>query len=369
MFYLVAVFTVIIQVISFSLEAGVAYYSAKNEITPGRLMAFALGWSLLSIPLVAGLFCIAGGIFNSAPGYPLSYPVVFISGCLLISFGNAICFSRYRYMVPGLMQVIISAACVLLLVSGTAIDHRDLFFYSFAAHGLLLYVLMVICYRDFLPDFRLRPEMIRKIFLYSSHAFIANLVFFIFNRVDYYFVKEWCSPEDLGNFIQVSRIAQLFFLLPSMISTVVFPLVVSDEENLMPGHVRKLSARMLVLFSAIAIIPAVSGKWLFPFVFGPSFDNMYIPFLLIIPGVIAMCSLYPYTAYFSGRNRIMVNVKGSLAGMLIVVAGDLLMVPSGGIRAAALVRGVGYLVYLVSVLSVFKKETGPRKPGKAGDFH
>lgn len=356
MFYLVAVFTAVIQVISFSLEAGVSYYSARNEITTRRLMAFGLGWSIISMLFVLLLFNVAGSLPGIVPDYPLTYPLAFIPGCLLIAFGNAICYSKYRYVLPAAVQILVSVVFIVLLQSGTAeLDFVALFFYSFAVHGVLLFAGLMVTGREYIPDFRLSSPVIGKIFRYSSYAFIANLIFFIFNRVDYYFVKTYCSAAELGNFIQVSRIAQTFLLLPSMVSTVLFPLVASDEKNVMASHVRRISMRMLVLFSSIAIVPAVSGKWLFPWIFGESFDNMYIPFLLMAPGVICLCALYPYAAYFAGRNRIIVNVKGSLLGLAIVVVGDVLFVPSGGIHAAALVRGVGYIACQLSILSAFRK--------------
>ena len=57
-------------------------------------------------------------------------------------------------------------------------------------------------------------EALRKVVRYSSQAFIANTVFFLVYRVDYWFVERFCSSADLGNYVQVSKLVQLPDSLP-----------------------------------------------------------------------------------------------------------------------------------------------------------
>ena len=83
---------------------------------------------------------------------------------------------------------------------------------------------------------------------------------------------------------------------------------------------------------------------------------MYLPYLLLIPGILAVSSLYPYTAYFSAHNRISVNIKGSLLALVVILTGDLIFIPRYGIYAAALVSSAGYMVFQAYVFTSFAKE-------------
>jgi len=103
---------------------------------------------------------------------------------------------------------------------------------------------------------------------------------------------------------------------------------------------------------------AIFGKWLFPFVFGNSFSQMYESFLFYIPGILAMSTLYSLTSYFAGKDKVVVNIKGCLFALLIIVLGDLWLIPIYGIRAAAGVSSFGYLFYFVYILNIFVKESG-----------
>jgi O-antigen/teichoic acid export membrane protein len=101
---------------------------------------------------------------------------------------------------------------------------------------------------------------------------------------------------------------------------------------------------------------AIAGKWLFPFVFGESFVNMYQPFLLLIPGILALSGIFTITAYFAGRNNIRVNITGSVYALVVILVGDIIFIPRYGINAAALVSSLGYITYQIYVIGIFKKE-------------
>jgi O-antigen/teichoic acid export membrane protein len=240
-------------------------------------------------------------------------------------------------------------------------DFIPVYFYSFLVHGLLLFFILFVVSKEEKFLLPLSQRSVSKIFRYSAYAFVANILFLGFTRIDYFFIRHFASGEDLGNYIQVSKIAQLFFILPSMISTVLFPFIASGTQPHIKQNINQFSKRLLLLYAAACLLLAVSGYWLFPFVYGPSFDKMFIPFLLTIPGILAISGLYPYTAYYSGENRIMVNIRGSLYAFLFILGADILFIPKYGINAAALISSVGYFIYYCYVLMVFKKESRVEK--------
>ena len=52
----------------------------------------------------------------------------------------------------------------------------------------------------------------------------------------------------------------------------------------------------------------------------------------------------------------MVNIKGSVLALIVIVVANRIFTPVYGINAAALISSIGYIIYQVYVLSVFKKE-------------
>lgn len=316
-----------------------------------------LTWSIAAALVVLLAFVIIKYV-DPGLSYPIMYPVCFVFGNLLINYGNGYCNSKFRFMLPNIVSVSVSLLLILLLlldhyVIKTSLPFIDIYFYSFVLQGALLFI-FILSGEKFPLSFSLAD--IGPVVKYSFAAFIANLLTLVLNRIDYVFVKEYASASDLGNYIQVSRIGQLCVLLPSMVSTVLFPYMVSGNKADMKLHVRKISTVFLVIFSSLSVFLALSGYWLFPFLYGDSFNNMYAPFLLMAPGIICICSLYPYSTYFAANNNIKSNIRAIVISLVFVLAGNFIFVPLFGINAAAAVRSVGYFIYQFSLISIFKNE-------------
>ncbi|HSB93686.1 MAG TPA: polysaccharide biosynthesis C-terminal domain-containing protein, partial [Flavitalea sp.] len=189
---------------------------------------------------------------------------------------------------------------------------------------------------------------------YSGLAYVSNLVFFVLYRLDYYFVEKYCSPAELGNYIQVCRMAHMFFLFPSMIATVIFPLTNPSTNSMIRSQLPAISRVLFYTFLLLCGFLCVTGSWLFPLIFGHDFYLMYKAFIWLVPGIIALSMLYPFSAYYSGINQISMNFKGSMLAMVIILIGDVLFIPLFGIQAAAAVSSVGYISYQLFVMIRFK---------------
>jgi O-antigen/teichoic acid export membrane protein len=66
--------------------------------------------------------------------------------------------------------------------------------------------------------------------------------------------------------------------------------------------------------------------------------------------------LYPFTAYFSGKKRLDINLKGALLALILIVTGDVIFIPRYGISGAALISSFGYILYQFYVMFFFAKE-------------
>jgi O-antigen/teichoic acid export membrane protein len=112
----------------------------------------------------------------------------------------------------------------------------------------------------------------------------------------------------------------------------------------------------LYAYAVVCLVLVLVGYWLFPFIFGDSFNQMYRAFIFLIPGILSLSTLYTLTAYNAGKNKLKANILGCLYALMVVVAGNWWLVPVYGINAAAAVSSVAYVFYQVYLLIDFRKE-------------
>lgn len=359
LFYLVSILALIIQVFGFSLESGILYFSARQKIDERKLSLICSIWTLLVGLLLLIIFSIPALAANELfRDIPRRYLVSFISGTLLITYFSALSYARLNFITPNVLSILNSLGLLLILILQGESGFTQWYLLSFAIQGMLIMLFF------YLGKSRPRSQEIGsgkelKAFLrYVGTCYLLNVLFYVMHRVDYYFLYTFSNPSDLGNYIQVSRIAQILFTLSAMTATVVLPVTARQDMLYVKEKVLILSRSIFSILSGCCLFLLATGSFLFPFVFGKDFSLMYRPFLLLTPGILFLGSLHPVNAYYSGQNRLGINMRASLIALGIIIAGDYLLIPRYGSTGAAIVSSLGYICYQWYIFSVFKKETG-----------
>jgi O-antigen/teichoic acid export membrane protein len=363
-FYAITYYSLLIQVLGFSLESGLAFYAAKNVIPTSKLigLSFVLTTIMgLAVTIFFSLYT-PYSLRGIVKQFGILSATAFICGNILIAYSSNIFYAYRNFHTPNIISIGINVVLIVfLLIQGQPSGiHRDVFvfafFYSYLVQGLVILAALAIGYRD--GNSLSLPTIVdlQRIWRYSLQACISNVIFFILYRIDYWFVQKFCSANELGNYIQASKLAQLFFTLPGIMANVVFSLTAGNMKTEVNNNLKGIALILLLTSGIGCVFLAITGHWLFPFVYGESFTKIYVPFLLLIPGILSLSALYPYAAYYSGMNRIDINIKGSLLALVVIVAGDITLIPRYGIAGAALVSSLGYFCYHVYVLLIYKKE-------------
>lgn len=362
-YFITNTFALIVTIGSLSLESGAGYYVASGKMDPMKLANFSVVWSCFSgfATYVTIKILLSRGLIPASYHAYSFLAVCYICGCMLLNFFLALFYAVKNFLLPNLVMICINTLLIFLplLGNGKIMSPKmyvNIYFMGFLLQGIILSVFFYI--RNSGKKIKgLRGKIsLSKIFRYSFLAFLANILFFLVYRIDYWFVQKYCTPEALGNYIQVSKIVQMLLILPAILSSAVFPVIAARDIEQESEKLAMLIRSSLLLYLFICLVLAVCGYWLFPFLFGESFSAMYLPFILLIPGILSLVMLYPVIAYFSGRKKMWVNIKALLLPLCIIIAGDLIFIPVYGIAAAALVSSIGYIVYHLYLIDCFRKE-------------
>ncbi|MBS1920339.1 MAG: oligosaccharide flippase family protein [Bacteroidetes bacterium] len=368
LFYVINNFSIITLIAGASLESGMTYFLAKKEIGENELVSTSFIWSLVAGILSATvIFFYYDRFFPSSDYIRLSYSIFFIAGNLLTTYFSGLFFAKKEFLLPQLIPAIVNMAilvfCVILAMEngGSSISWIvGIYFAGFIISGILMGVLFHIRFSLQFLGQRISFHSFKKLARYSSFALITNIVAFLAYRIDYWILNSFPSStitEDaLGNYIQVSKLVQLFLFVPTVIATIVFPASASasgDESGF--NHSFKKMARQVLLLNAIAcIVLIIAGNGLFVFIYGRSFSLMYSCFLFSIPAILSITIVRIVASYFAGTNRIRYNFFGSLIALFIITALNFLLIPLMGINGSALADSAGYLAYMIFLLSVLK---------------
>jgi O-antigen/teichoic acid export membrane protein len=361
-YYAINNLSFLLLIIGFSFESGATYYIAKNEINGKKIAFFLLTWVLFVIPLSIFLFDFTistRNVLHNKPELITAY-CFYVTGFLLITYFSALFFARQNFFLSNFILFISNLVFIVFFIvfNGNVFIHDHfifIFFGTFLLQGSILAVIYIFQDPRISGDQFISRKEFQKLISYSGIALISNIIFFLVYRVDYWFVKLYCSESELGNYIQVSKLGQMFFVIPSIIGSVIFPIIASGQQQA-KTILKTVGLMLFVVYFFFCLLLIATGKWLFPFIYGGSFEKMYLPFIFSVPGILSLSMLYPFTAYYSGIKKIGVNIAGSLLALSFIIIGDIIIIPRSGIAGAALVSSFGYLIYQFYVFLIFSRE-------------
>ncbi len=370
LYFITVIFSFMQAVLGLSLDAGITYFGSAKIIGRNKLINLAGLWSVISGIVMLGFiylfFLIDHSIEDSYLWSYAFYGFCYVCGQSFMNYLTALYYTQENYFLPNFLLSLVNFAFVLIIPGkdAAAINEEpqkiiNLYFFVFLFSGLILFISFLITNRKEGAVGFPGKEMVLRFLKYSLTALAANVIFFLVYRIDYLFVKvsPVCTDADLGNYIQVSKLGQMMLIVPQIIASVVFPRTASGIERQRLSNSIMVMARLFSqLILGVLIVVMVVGHYLFIYVFGPTFNKMQIPMLIIIPGIFSLSVLALLSAYFSGTGKLQVNVRGAILALIIMVIGDFLFVPGFGIIAAAIVSTVSYTVNLGYSLYVFNTD-------------
>lgn len=365
--YLINNISFLLLLTSVSLESALAYFSSRSEISKSKLTGIAIVMATVSAAvstLLLWLFFMSEQ--QNAPYLFFLLMFVYGLGVVLTSYFTSLFYSVNQVVFPSVVLISINILVLIVALNDFPVEGittgDDLFFIayfsSFLTQGVILLFAWGFKHHGFEKLSLPSVSETKRLFNYAFAALLANIIFFLVYRVDYWFVKTFCDDVALGNYIQVSKLGQIFLLLPSIVATAVFTRTAGGNQEIV-SVIEIISRWLLVLYALIVAVVALTGYWLFPGVYGPTFNQMYLPFLLLSPGILSLSTLSLLTAFYAGKNKLGVNIRGSVIALIVIVAGSFIFIPKYGINAAALVSSIGYICFQVYVLRQFKKEYRP----------
>jgi O-antigen/teichoic acid export membrane protein len=354
LFFFINSLSFALLVVSFSLDSGFTFYGAKNELNSSAAVVIAFLWSIVGALLVWVFYTFFGTTNENG-----LQSFMYVTGMLLLTFFTALFSAKFNYVIPNCIVAIVNIIlCLLVFIYNQNFEEFvQYFFLAILVQGCIIGIAYLFIYIKHFKFSLPNKVELNNLMRYSGLAFISNVLFFLVYRVDYwmvnYFVKD--DAAQLGNYIQVSKVGQLFIVVPSIIASTVFAITAEGKKENMASKVQKVS-KQIFAFVFVSCIPLVLfGKWVFPFVFGKTFIFMYMPFLWLLPGIVALAIQSPYSAFNAGVNRQKINLFATIIALLIIIVGDLVLIPILGINGAAIASSIGYCTCTLYLLYNYKK--------------
>jgi O-antigen/teichoic acid export membrane protein len=204
----------------------------------------------------------------------------------------------------------------------------------------------------------LKTEEFIMVMKFAFIAYLCNAMQFLSYRMDFWFVDYFRGSTSLGVYSLAVALAQLFWILPNAISQVLFSYF-SDAK-----HSNILNKA--IQYAHITFIASLIGAVLFfilaffaiPLLYGKEFSEAGWMIGILLLGVLPFTITTILASFFAGTNRLLINFRTSLIGLVFAALGYILLIPRWGVMGACIASVISYNASNVYIYYKFYKTTG-----------
>lgn len=192
---------------------------------------------------------------------------------------------------------------------------------------------------------------------FGLRTHLSNVITFLNYRVALYAVSLMIDPAGAGRYALAIQLAEVLWLIASAASVVVFP--ESAAHNRTPAAlqamVRKVALTVFKITLGAALLAAVLATPVIPWVFGRDYAEAALPFVILLPGIVAWSYMSVVANSLAGMGCQRVNIQAALLSFSLNGAGCLLAIPQYGLHGAALASTVAFSATAAYTIFLYRR--------------
>ncbi len=193
---------------------------------------------------------------------------------------------------------------------------------------------------------------------YGLRLYPAALATFLSYRADIFLLSLLLGDAAaIGLYAVAVSLAEIAFQVPDSIATVFYPRVAGTERN-EANRIAPSMARFSLLMTLLAALALVPLAWLAIQVVLPAYQASLLPFLILLPGTVALGVSKVVSGYISGLGYpgpVSVVATVALATNLVL---NVVLIPPFGIAGAALASMISYAAHAILSVGIASRLSG-----------
>ncbi|WP_168204828.1 flippase [Noviherbaspirillum sp. UKPF54] len=327
-------------------------------------------WTLIRVLGLAGLLLGAGVILFKAEDYfpgigrpvlwvaLLAFPFSLAQGFLNSLFQGLQDFRRLNLCMLAQPALTLGGIAVLVAAGQTEVLAPVCANLAGAAGGVAFsWLLLRKHLRSEEPDSH--SGYMDKALRYGFKAYLSNLLTFLQSRADTFLINMLINPAAAGIYSIAFQIGEKLWMLSQAVSVVLLPKLsaMSKEEERRIQITTAISRMVFAVSAAGAVLLGILAYPLILVLFGATYRPSYVPFILLLPGMIALAPARVIANDIAARGKPELNLYMALAGVVLTITGNLIVLPHLGIHGAAIVTSAAYILDLLMKILTYRAIT------------
>lgn len=196
---------------------------------------------------------------------------------------------------------------------------------------------------------------------YAAMVFLGNLIQFFAYRADIWLLDFFKTKAEVGQYALAVKIGQIWWVLPQLLGTMIFPLAALEHTDFSEKKFRKYIKLTLFISIAGALVAALFLPYFIYNTAGSGYKPVYHLLLILLPGLIFFTFTILFTAKLPGEGNIKINVLASTICLVLIIILDVILIPDYGATGAAIASSIAYTGCSIFVMLKYREWNQEKK--------
>jgi len=223
---------------------------------------------------------------------------------------------------------------------------------TYVIESIMLSMFYIFFFKNkFKKDIYKNTENKKKLkFLILKESFplmLSGFLVIIYMKIDQIMIKYFLSAKEVGIYSVAVKLTEVWYFIPMIISNALYPLMIKKRQqgvNEYNGLFQKMYFSMVTLAILLIAFTYLFGEKIIILLFGKEYINAYEVLLIYV-----WASLFVFMGVFASKWMIIERYNKfvlfkSIAGVIINIVLNFLLIPRLGIKGAAIATVVSQLV-------------------------
>jgi O-antigen/teichoic acid export membrane protein len=360
-------------IVGWGMDSAIAVVAGRNREDARRGFANAVIWSAVvggfTVILAGALYGLPTDVRPRGPLVPLipnlsaaqfSYAALAIPGELFFSIGLMALLGRRRITGYSAIRLLRRALLLVLIVGLAAVARLSLdvaLVLNLVTLGATTVAIVWVAARDGSASLIPSLPLLREELAFGSRSLPGSLAERLQFRADSFIINATRSIRETGVYSVTSGLAETLWYIPNALGTVMFSRAVDPKAD--AARIAAVLTRTTIAVALVTAIPAfIIGPRLVRVVYGSAFTDAGVALRLILPGIVAYSVVAVLSRYIVGQGRPGTGTVILVAGLIVNIAANLVLVPRFGINGAAASSSISYAITALLTLAVFRRVSG-----------
>jgi O-antigen/teichoic acid export membrane protein len=202
------------------------------------------------------------------------------------------------------------------------------------------------------------PRLLNQTLRFGVQGQLTALVQLFNYRLDVFLILIFVNTAGVGLYTVASSQTEGLWIIANSVAIVLLTnITAGDDEN--AARMTPFVYRTTLLVTAVGAIGAaiIAPLWLTA-VFGSDYAGSVLPYLLLLPGTVAISGTKIFAAYVFSRGRPMINAWIAIATLVATVPTDIVLIHVFGVAGAAAGTSLGYGLSLGLTAIAYRRLSG-----------